>query len=99
MKVPSGVFLGSCGGQARGHLQGRLAGSGVWRRRLGLPPGEIDPVRIVQAAQIRLRRWRRSSRDSAATSQHRLRQIIEARDGLLRESMMAARSGRRYPAG
>lgn len=56
-------------------------------RVLGLPGGESDPVRIILAAQIRLRRWRRlgESGQSGGTFGH-VRRIIRARDALLQES-------------
>ena len=59
-------------------------------RLLGLSTAGADPVTIITAAQVRLRRWRRTG----ATLSHqprlasdRIRQIAEARDVLLREAL------------
>ena len=55
---------------------------------LGLEPGEANPVRIILAAQLRLRRYRRDRRRAAhrdhAAEMHR---IAEARDLLLRQTV------------
>jgi len=72
----------------------RLARRCIWRRRLGLRGDESDPVLIVQAAQIRLRRWRRLPPALSKLASQRVRQIIEARDRLMRESMDAEGSSR-----
>ena len=51
---------------------------------LGLEPEEADPVRIILAAQLRLRRYRRDRR--LALTPHEAaetRRIVEARDHLL----------------
>ncbi len=56
----------------------------VARRVLGLEAGEADPVRIILAAQIQLRRWRRM--DPAERPRFwpdRVRAIVAARDRLL----------------
>jgi hypothetical protein len=59
-------------------------------RLLGLSTAAADPVTIITAAQVRLRRWRRTG---ATRSQQphlasdRIRQIAEARDVLLREAV------------
>jgi hypothetical protein len=63
------------------------------RRILGLRRGEIDPVQIILAAQVRLRRWRRfgpaeplnASRATlpAGVPAGEVRRIIRARDQLL----------------
>jgi hypothetical protein len=55
---------------------------------LGLEPEEADPVRIVQAAQLRLRRYRRGGRP-AANRDHvaEMHRIAEARDQLLCQSV------------
>lgn len=51
-----------------------------------LPPSVRDPVRIILAAQIQLRRWRRKEQTTeAADLQRRVREIIAARDALLGE--------------
>ena len=51
---------------------------------LRLSPSEDDPVRIIQAAQIQLRRWRQLARlaPSARWRDH-VGEIIAARDALL----------------
>lgn len=62
---------------------------------LGLEPDETDPVRIILAAQLRLRCCRQS--DSAAgdsTAGADVRRIIAARDALLQQAVGAlARRG------
>lgn len=54
-------------------------------RLLGLSPATADPVRIITAAQIRLRRWRRSAELTQPSRQlcERIQRITEARDALL----------------
>ena len=63
-----------------------LSADAAWRI-LGLPVGEADPVRIILAAHIRLRRWRRAgeSEPSSGTVGH-IRRINRARDALLQKS-------------
>jgi len=60
---------------------------------LGLEPGEANPVRIILAAQLRLRRYRRDGRLAAhrdhADEMHR---IAEARDQLLRRVLGRVRA-------
>jgi len=51
-------------------------------RVLGLACGAADPVTIIQAAQIRLRRLRRLANKPRGTTA-RIRRISEARDGLI----------------
>lgn len=63
------------------------------RRILGLQRGEIDPVQIILAAQVRLRRWRRLGPAEALHASREtlpdrvpageVRRIIRARDELL----------------
>lgn len=81
--------------QPRSRLFGDVVPLGVDEPRLtgllGLPRSDRDPVTIITAAQVRLRRWRRmlnsaagrrvSRRSMAVTN--RIRQIAEARDALL----------------
>ncbi len=51
---------------------------------LGLEPGEGDPVRIILAAQLRLRRIRRGWRPAASRDQvAEMQRIAAARDRLL----------------
>lgn len=58
---------------------------------LGLPVADHDPVTIITAAQIRLRRWRRllnadavgTAPDRTAAANDRIRRIKQARDALL----------------
>lgn len=57
---------------------------------LGLEPEETDPVTIILAAQLRLRRHRRhtaAAEDGPATSEE-VRRIVSARDTLLRRVML-----------
>lgn len=62
------------------------------RELLGLPVADHDPVAIITAAQVRLRRWRRLLNGDAADTGHnraaaaaaRIRRITQARDVLLR---------------
>lgn len=56
-----------------------------YHRILRLPPHEVDPVQIISAAYVQLRRWR--SGDHQVPEAERLRrvwQIITARDAMLR---------------
>jgi hypothetical protein len=59
-------------------------------RMLGLSAAGADPVTIITAAQVRLRRWRRTGATRCPqprlASDH-IRQITEARDVLLREAL------------
>jgi len=52
------------------------------RRVLGLRAGETDPVRIILAAQILLRRWRRAV-VPVAIARVEVGRIVAARDALL----------------
>ncbi len=55
---------------------------------LGLEPGETDPVRIILAAQLRLRRCRRDQRGGGwRPPPAEIRQIVAARDSLLRQAV------------
>jgi hypothetical protein len=57
-------------------------------RVLGLRHGEGDPVSIIRAAQIRLRRWRRMHASVPAASwRRRVQLIVAARDDLLAQSV------------
>lgn len=57
---------------------------------LGLAPGEADPVRIILAAQLRLRRCRTGHDDREADgSPGDIRQIVAARDRLLQRAVGA----------
>ena len=53
-------------------------------RVLRVPRHETDPVRIILAAQIQLRRWRRSETgQSSDRIQQRIQAIVAARDALV----------------
>lgn len=58
-------------------------------RVLGLRTGDLDPVRIILAAHVRLRRWRRLGpietlrADAGCAASGEVRRIIQARDDLL----------------
>ena len=53
-------------------------------RVLRVPRHETDPVRIILAAQIQLRRWRRSEPgQSSDRTQRRIQAIVAARDALV----------------
>jgi hypothetical protein len=53
-------------------------------RVLRVPRHESDPVRIILAAQIQLRRWRRSEPGQFPDRiQRRIRAIVAARDALI----------------
>lgn len=64
---------------------------------LGLPVAVHDPVTIITAAQIRLRRWRRLLNadavggvpDRTAAANDRIRRIKQARDALLQRVVTA----------
>lgn len=60
-------------------------------RLLGLPSHTADPVTIITAAQVRLRRWRRCQRPPRRSPRisSRIRRIMEARDVLLRRQASA----------
>lgn len=59
---------------------------------LGLSPAAADPVRIITAAKVRLRRWRQFDAHGvdADVARERIRLISEARDLLLRRQQHAA---------
>ncbi len=53
-------------------------------RVLRISRGETDPVQIILAAQIQLRRWRRGEPgETPLMIRRRIRQIIAARDSLM----------------
>lgn len=68
---------------------------------LGLPVAVHDPVTIITAAQIRLRRWRRllndgpvgKAPDRTAAANDRIRRITQARDALLRRAVVPEDNG------
>lgn len=68
---------------------------------LGLPVADHDPVTIITAAQIRLRRWRRllndgpvgKAPDRTAAANDRIRRITQARDALLRRAVVPEDNG------
>ena len=68
------------------------------RRVLGLRRGNLDPVHIILAAQMRLRRWRRLRAVAARNAGNgdapagEVRRIVRARDDLL--SIARRKSGR-----
>lgn len=82
--MPSAPFVGP------GGREQRLASL------LGVPAGEDDPVRIIIAAQVRLRQWRRLAAENGHPTPvvaSRIRLILDARDRLLRRGLdLAARS-------
>lgn len=85
--------IGGAGRSARlGRLddgeRGRLP-PGMPHRVLGLSAGERDPVTIILAAQIRLRRWRRfpGPVGDSVPETARIQAIVRARDAMLREAM------------
>lgn len=68
----------------------RRFGEQRFMRLLGLTTTSVDPVTIITAAQVTLRRWRRLVEDQAGTpclASDRIRQITEARDILLRQAL------------
>lgn len=63
-------------------------------RLLGLSAAAPDPVTVITAAQVRLRRWRRTGvavSGQPRLASDRIRQIAAARDALLREALGARR--------
>lgn len=50
---------------------------------LGLEPNEEDPVTVILAAQVRLRRCRQDQADGRPCTSGEIRRIIAARDALL----------------
>jgi len=68
---------------------------------LEIAPSEADPVAIIAAAQLKLRRWRRMSLaadgESVALQSReawqRIRDIIEARDAMLRRRRIPPAQG------
>jgi len=68
----------------------------TYHRILHLPPHEADPVQIIAAAYLQLRRWRNGELDVPASErQRRVRLIIGARDAMLRHVLDDRRSTRR----
>lgn len=81
-------MVGSAIDAQRQHAPRRLGGGGHRTPHgvLHLPPSVRDPVRIILAAHIQLRRWRRLEQTTeAADLQRRVREIIAARDTLLQQ--------------
>lgn len=67
----------------------------TYHRILRLPPHEVDPVQIISAAYVQLRRWRSGELDvSAIERQRRVRLIIVARDAMLRDVLVGRGSTR-----
>jgi len=70
---------------------------------LGIPDVGQDPVTIITAAQVRLRRWRRvltsdgghAPSHRAAAVNDRIRKIAAARDELLQQAFLARRGAGR----
>jgi hypothetical protein len=63
---------------------GRRANKTALHRLLRVSPHENDPVVIILAAQIQLRRWRRAEPgQSPSRIRQRIREITAARDSLL----------------
>jgi len=57
-------------------------------RLLRIPSCETDPVMIILAAQIQLRRWRRmETAKSPAIARRRIRDIVAARDSLMERAV------------
>jgi hypothetical protein len=54
---------------------------------LGLEPHEADPVRIILAAQLRLRRCRLGQVAGSRCTAMEVRRVIAARDALLRRTV------------
>ena len=82
----SSVYSGEClRGTRRGTLgHVRKTSQLEPHRVLRVPRQETDPVRIILAAQIQLRRWRRSEPGrSPDRIQRRIRAIVAARDALI----------------
>jgi hypothetical protein len=79
------------GSAAVGSDESRLMGL------LGLPAADQDPVTIITAAQVRLRRWRRVLNSGwgervapdALAVNDRIRRITAARDTLLRQAFLS----------
>lgn len=58
-------------------------------RVLGVSRHETDPVQIILAAQIRLRRWRRlDPADMSAQRRRRVHEIVGAREAMMRRALM-----------
>jgi hypothetical protein len=56
---------------------------------LGISRHETDPVQIILAAQIRLRRWRRlDPAEMPAQRQQRVHEIVGAREAMMRRAIM-----------
>lgn len=54
---------------------------------LGLEPDEADPVRVILAAQLRLRQCRRGQASNSRSTAAEVRRIIAARDALLQRAV------------
>lgn len=96
----SGVATGdlsgsvSTAGRLRGTVgHGRKTGPLQPHRVLRVPRHETDPVRIILAAQIQLRRWRQAElRQKASRIRQRIRAIVAARDELIRAGKPLSRT-------
>lgn len=70
------------------HAVSSATTSGSEAEVLGLEPGETDPVRIILAAQLRLRRCRRDHPcGGCQLTPAEVRRIVAARDVLLRQAV------------
>lgn len=87
--------------ESAGHGTGAARAERMSRRKmtyhkvLKLPPNEVDPVQIISAAHLQLRRWRSGEIGVAASEQQRrVRLIIVARDAMLRHVLNGGSSTR-----
>ena len=79
--LDSPVLRGPVGPRRQAH---KKANKTELHRLLRVSPQENDPVMIILAAQIQLRRWRRAETgQSPSRIRQRIRQITAARDMLL----------------
>lgn len=78
------VGLGRVGTLGPGRQAHEKANKTELHRLLRVSPHENDPVMIILAAQIQLRRWRRAEPgQSPSRIRQRIREITAARDSLL----------------
>ncbi len=56
-------------------------------RVLGISRHETDPVQIILAAQIRLRRWRRIDQAEISVQRRRVDEIVGAREAMMQRAI------------
>lgn len=67
-------------------------------RVLGISRHETDPVQIILAAQIRLRRWRRIDPAAMAVVRRRVDEIVNAREAMMQRAIQRLSASQADPS-